>query len=491
MNIVEIEKMRLTLKSPNQIYTIEQDSEITNIRDVMCFLIVKDEKAPMDKKIVKMSERDGLDLIARRQKLLETELDSTFNSSGYMLVPVFKTPGKVYYLDKKFKSVLLDERILYVSSPEMAKDCFNSMFSGTQYSAKAFFILNRVPYDAEEIRQLLKSYDIFMNARVAFGNRILINFKNKLGDPAYRELRDKYIFQCKADWEKICLEKLKDDEEVEHKEYDEEEALKAVKQNLRISFNKIVDSILQIMKTKGFAGNPDLKDITKRHFKLYAEINPDKMGLFSHVSELAQMQLCEIMKDSENKTKRMLEEAVKEHPLYKSYLGHVAGCGPILAARLITGFNIYVAVHCSSFERYVGLDCVNGKARPSKAVEKETYIDGKGELKTKDSLGYNPGLKSALLGVLASEFFKQKNTKYVKIYNDVKKRYENRPDLVEKEKKKQCSIAKMARRYMIKQFLHDLWEHWRTLEGLPLNGGTYEEGVLGMHHHDDDTEVVA
>jgi hypothetical protein len=40
-----------------------------------------------------------------------------------------------------------------------------------------------------------------------------------------------------------------------------------------------------------------------------------------------------------------------------------------------------------------------------------------------------------------------------------------------------------ARRYMVKQFMQELWTTWRTIEGLPVTE-SYAEAYLDMKHGD-------
>ena len=46
-------------------------------------------------------------------------------------------------------------------------------------------------------------------------------------------------------------------------------------------------------------------------------------------------------------------------------------------------------------------------------------------------------------------------------------------------------LTAMAKRYVVRCFLKDLWINWRIMEGLPVmpDGPGYEEAKLGMHHH--------
>jgi hypothetical protein len=105
---------------------------------------------------------------------------------------------------------------------------------------------------------------------------------------------------------------------------------------------------------------------------------------------------------------------------------------------------------------------------------------------------YNQWLKSKMMGVLASCFIKS-NSPYREFYDNYKNRKMNDPKYIEeiKENKKKNPKSKgighidnMAKRYMIKQFLKDLYVQWRTVEGLPVRN-FYEEEYLGKFHNFD------
>lgn len=197
----------------------------------------------------------------------------------------------------------------------------------------------------------------------------------------------------------------------------------------------------------------------------------------------------------EESANKALESEVKKHPLWDAFFKDVKGCGPLMAAVCISYFDVYTARHASSFWRYAGLDVVEnveGKAegRSRKHRVEQTYIDKDGKERTKMGLGYNPTLKTKLVGVLGSCMLKSgirtdKETGmkvysgYAKAYGDYKKRLDNRPDTAE-----YSSLRKhrMANRYMVKQFVRDLWVVWRRLEGLEVTE-PYEVAFLGRHHH--------
>lgn len=133
----------------------------------------------------------------------------------------------------------------------------------------------------------------------------------------------------------------------------------------------------------------------------------------------------------------------------------------------------------------VTIPVIRKRARTMRDKEVTTYLSKDGTIKTKAYLGYNAQLKGKLMGVLFGVFLKQKDSSgYAKIYYDYRARLEQRPDIKAKlaSGTGKLRVHNMARRRVIQEFLKDLWLAWRAMEGLPLNGGTYEEAKLGHYH---------
>lgn len=181
---------------------------------------------------------------------------------------------------------------------------------------------------------------------------------------------------------------------------------------------------------------------------------------------------------------------VKKHPLWDAFFNDVRGCGPLMAAVCIAYLDPYKARWPSSFWKYCGLDVIvdeNGShGRTNHDFVMVQYINKKGEPAEKKSLGYNPVVKTKLVGVLGSSFLRAgKEGKYAKIYYDYKNRIVNRPDCADL---RPVVIHKRSVRYAVKMFLKDLWYAWRELEGLPV-GEDYATAKLGMRpHHDPRNE---
>ena len=202
-----------------------------------------------------------------------------------------------------------------------------------------------------------------------------------------------------------------------------------------------------------------------------------------------------LIKTEENATKALSKE-VEKHPMWDAFFKDVPGCGPMMAAVCIAYLDPYRARHRSSFYRYAGLDVVidaDGKGRGKgrwHTVEQE-YIDKNGDVQIKKGLGYNPFLKTKLIGVLGSGMMKagirrDKETNevitkgiYAKAYVDYKFRLDQREDTKDYSK---AHKHNMAVRYMVKIFLSNMWETWRKLEGLEVSD-PYEVAFLGRNPH--------
>lgn len=196
------------------------------------------------------------------------------------------------------------------------------------------------------------------------------------------------------------------------------------------------------------------------------------------------------MSQTEQKMIDVCSREVKKHPLWDAFFKDVKGCGPLMAAVCIAYLDPYKARYPSSFWKYCGLDVVtdeNGShGRSRKDAYMVPYIDKNGHEAERRSLGYNPTVKTKLVGVLGSSFLRAgKEAQYAKVYYDYKNRLLNRPDCADL---RPIVIHRRANRYAVKMFLKDLWYAWRTLEGLPT-GEDYATAKLGMRPHHDPRNV--
>ena len=274
------------------------------------------------------------------------------------------------------------------------------------------------------------AYDIQKN-RIQTGNRLVANFKAKLGQ-APSEKED----TIDSDGQQILT-------------------------NLRRSHKLLTEGVATFPRQATFKGDEVISSYTE-------------LCLVANYLEL---------EEQEKTHFRRLGNILKDYPIYNNFLAGVVGVGPAMAGVIISEIDITKAEYPSSVHKYAGLDVAGdgqGRSRKKEHLEESQYTDKNGELQTKKGITFNPFLKTKLVGVLGSSFVKQSpdKCKYRKVYDDYKHRIENMEAHKEKSKGHRHN---MAVRYMIKIFLIDLYNEWRSLEGLPV-APTYSEAKLGKIH---------
>lgn len=273
-------------------------------------------------------------------------------------------------------------------------------------------------------------YDI-QKLRQATGNRIVINFKCKLGiEPGSKE-----------------------------PEESPEEAI------------NILDTLRK-----------EYRLLTAGVVRLPRKVRQTENGLISTMTELILVDQYFGLESSEARHFKQLEKVLADYPIWTDYLKGVKGVGPAMASVMITEFDIHKAKYSSSMWKYAGLDVVNGAGRSRKKehLVESSYLDKDGVEKTKQGISFNPFLKSKLVGVLGSSFLRAGalNNPYRKVYDDYRHRLDNMPAHEEKSKGHKHN---MAIRYMIKMFIIDLYTNWKAIEGLPAFP-PYHETKLGLNH---------
>jgi len=209
-------------------------------------------------------------------------------------------------------------------------------------------------------------------------------------------------------------------------------------------------------------------------------------GLISDYAFLSLFDQYVQMEKMEERQFALLEKSLDEFSVWTKYLKKVKGIGPALAAIIISEIDIAKAKYPSSLWKYAGLDTVNtedgrnvGRSRKKESLVKKVYVNKEGKEAERDSITFNPFLKTKLIGVAGSSFLRVGGKGiYAKIYNDYKNRLTHRPDCAGLSK---LHIHNRSIRYMIKQFLVDLHREWRRLEGFPPSV-PYSEGKLGYNH---------
>lgn len=151
----------------------------------------------------------------------------------------------------------------------------------------------------------------------------------------------------------------------------------------------------------------------------------------------------------------------------------------IYVERKVDGELVQVYEDVETGAEYIGNVVRYEHGRRKGDTEMFEYTKKDGTIGVKRGITYNPVLKSKLLGVLAGCIIKAKDDKYATIYYD----YKGRLDSSAWHAETSAGVKhKMALRYMIKQFLRDLWTTWRQLEGLPVDA-PYEVAKLGHKPH--------
>jgi hypothetical protein len=196
---------------------------------------------------------------------------------------------------------------------------------------------------------------------------------------------------------------------------------------------------------------------------------------------------------------RQLMSLLEPIPIYAEYLAHQVGVGPAMAAVLVSILDPHKARHVSSFWAYSGIDVGpdgRGRSRRAEHLVERSYINKAGKPASRQGVTYNPFLKTKLTGVLAGSFLRS-GSPWRKAYDDYRHRLETDPAREKVTsavwKKRYAAgeevghlwtpgrINNAAKRYMVKQFLAELWLKWRELEGLPITP-TYHEWRRGYGH---------
>ena len=274
------------------------------------------------------------------------------------------------------------------------------------------------------------AYDI-QKLRIQMGNRIVGNFKSKLG-------------QRPGESEETI-----------------DEDGKAVLSGIRSSFKKITDGVKTFPRQSSFKGD----------------------AVISSYTELCLVAQYLSLEKSESEHFARLGQILRDYPIYNDFLEPIRGIGPAIAGVVISEIDITRARYVSSLWKYAGLDVApdgRGRSRKKEHLVVVEYTNKSGEAAERVGITFNPFLKTKLVGVLGSSFIKQpaERCPYRGIYNNYKHRLEHHEKYREVSKGHRHN---MAVRYMIKRFLADLYVAWRGMEGLPI-APEYHEAKLGHVH---------
>lgn len=315
--------------------------------------------------------------------------------------------------------------------------------------------MNKSYQERLRIRTIVSEIDDYQKLRISAGNRVWQSFAQRLGqEPGQSQ-----------------------------EELDKES--KALLSMLLKEYNRITDAMIDYRGTfeKWKDRNDKLKISKKEEDKArYVELKYIKDQYEFNLIESYQT-----LVDLEEKNLKVLEIELNKIPIYTEYLAGVKGVGPKMAGVLIGYLDPYKAKYVSSFWQYCGLGTAikiddDGNeirvASTKSATEMQPYLDAEGKVQFKNGITYNQYVHTKLLGVLADVFIKC-GSSVTESYYDYKNRKRNDPKYAEYT---DMRINRMAKRYMIKNFIRDLWVHWRQLENLPITE-PYEVAKLNRAPH--------
>ena len=319
--------------------------------------------------------------------------------------------------------------------------------------------------------QVRGAYDM-QKLRIETGNRIVANFKARLGQqPGQKE------------------------EDIEPEARNQLAALRA-------AYRKITDAVGAFPRASGFKGNELISSYTE-------------LCLVAQYEELAAVEAQHF---------KRLGNAVKQFAIWDAFLNDVKGVGPAMGGVLLSELDVRdywvdergkrVAdntlgarprtLYVSSFWKYAGLDVGSdgrGRSKRKEHLVQVPYTDKDGKPAVRDGITYNPFLKTKLVEVLASCFLKvgAEGSPYAARYYDQKHRLESHAvyGTANDEKKDDDGrrIASPGRRHrdairrMIKQFLCDLYVAWRPIEGQTVHP-PYDEAKLGIRHGEPTVKIA-
>lgn len=335
-----------------------------------------------------------------------------------------------------------------------------------------------------QLRVMVRSAYDMQKLRIEMGNRMVGNFKAKLGQQPQKS---------------------------EHELTPEARKLLA---ELRMVYKKITDAMPAKFAAKHFKGEAIIDTYT------------DWVLVDQYIR----------LEAAEEKHFKQLVGVLEAFDIYNDWLKGVRGVGPTLAAVVISEIDITKARYVSSLWSYAGLDVApdgRGRSRRKEHLVERTYTAKDGEEKTRVGITFNPFLKSKLIGVLGSSFLRAtkwegctaeavaemepgafrvievvdedgvllggdngthyqcltSDCRYAKFYYAQRHRLESHPvfGAAQDGEKLEHGIVRprwrhaRAVRVMVKEFLRDLYNAWRPMAGLPVEP-CYSEAKLGMVH---------
>lgn len=287
--------------------------------------------------------------------------------------------------------------------------------------------------DRNLIRPIIRGAYDQQKLRIQTGNRLVANFKAKLGQEPGETEEDSLSPEA-------------------------EDILRKLRETYRLLGSAVSDFKKRKGDPKPFIGNE----------------------LIETKTELALVEQYLDLEDQEKRTFKRVETVLETIPIYARYLVNIKGIAAAMGGVLVSEIDIHKAARVSNIWKYAGLDVADdgrGRSRRAEHLVDKEYTDKKGEQQMRKSITFNPFLKTKLY-VLGGNLLRNGNERYSKIYKDYKNRLENHEKYKDVIKGHRHA---MAMRYMVKIFLLDLYLTWRTIEGLPVSA-SYQEDKLGHRH---------
>lgn len=311
------------------------------------------------------------------------------------------------------------------------------------------------------LSDLVSSFYQIQKLRIQLGNKLSAHFYRKLGLEAAEKLIEQQQGDKKASVDMIDV--------------------------LRVQFRRVAD------------GLSDFKIVNEKKF---ASLTQDTRGIFDEYIEYSWMSEYRDMLGSENRVLKDIEICLDKFPIWTDWLCKIKGVGPTTGGVIVSLIDIRKAETPASLWAFAGMDVVpinnkgevdgRGRGRFREHLVKAQYKDREGVDKVRDSITFNPMLKTKLLGVLADSFIKHRAPKYREEYDNYKARITERENAnvanakargdEDFKRKTPAHLNRMAIRYMMKRFLVDLYKEWRGIEGLEIVP-EYGERKLGLEHH--------
>lgn len=343
------------------------------------------------------------------------------------------------------------------------------------------------------LKQYVSGYYDLQKLKIAMGNRIMANFRARLGYTSNMSSED--------------LDKIK--------------AVSAELLGTAVGeWKRATDAFIE--------SRPQLRKYLREHNRILTE-EVDFVLVSKYMG----------LDDDANDLKKTIEPFLKNFDIYNEFLKDVTGCGPMMSAVVIAVVDIYKAETVGKINALCGIDVIEvpcpicfpkdehtkkipklpdsncedcngsgyvnqGRRRTKWHLVPRTYFDSDGKEKKTQGLSFNPFFKTKMMGVLANQFSMQfragrnciYGSTYVDYYNRMKQRRnlykmkkinegksEKESEKLSRKKYPHGRIDLMSRRAALKHFFLDLYLKWREIEGLPITP-PYHERVLGMKHHE-------